>query len=511
VFNACSCTVGIDAVRPHMNKIFRTMQLAPDGAVSFVKSDDRREISVSITMDGVVIISERHSECGDDKAVFGGDKVFLSRFDRESPHGESIILTRNSLESRVYENGRLRSSVVIPVDRTAGILDGFLRAHLIIHQLLKKFHLDRFEEPRTWHDIIPDHLWIPRITGNVSLVGDRGDRISSIGPNKVLLSPLPVEPPLGTYEIGPGVTVKNSDIWYRRFEKMLNCKVYPPNFLRPIGVFEGESRAYIVCLQPHEVESYQLSLPDSLTDTIIDSFLEIVEAVGFLHTIGITPNGCINPHLFLTTSNGELVTNTGYLLSTIIDTRYVFGGFSAEELRFLSPRAIARVSAPVRCVIEALEVSVASPSTPRQDDVYSLGVLLHDMSRPNVLPFPRLSDAEFALSSLLSAAGFTTDTEYLSLLRREDEQSHEDDPVFAKRAEVATPIERLVSRCMSGELGFEELRTSIRQYISWRENQVDSTSVETEVKAVLNKFTSFVHSSHNAVRTAFHTEARHYR
>jgi hypothetical protein len=149
-------------------------------------------------------------------------------------------------------------------------------------------------------------------------------------------------------------------------------------------------------------------------------------------------------------------------------------------------------------VIELIGYSVPSQIPPKQDDAHSLGVVINFMRHPNQNPFSWLSEAQFAMVSLLSAVG-----DIAAINRLSNEGDHNSGNVYGRENPAVDPIEKLVHRCTSGNTTVDELRDSIKQYIIWRDNQMDNTSVEEEVKAVFGKFSSLVQSGQQAVRSAF--------
>ena len=467
--------------------------------------------SVHVSADGMLYIGES-SDTGFSGfgAMLAGDSFLLSEFIEGVPRGDSVRFSDNRLYHEIFE-GRSRSvHELVPSSAALEHVSEFLRkmdGHIVRVEDLSLImgHCSdddgSSETVFSWDALVPSRYWVRCLESIEEFGWQNSDMLTGyIGGSAVFLNALPSRPPVGSSEVMKGVFMRNRDVWYRRFERLVSCSdEYPNSVLRPVGMYQHEGKCYVVSIPLRDSTVMSEFTSFASSEESIDSNLEIIHAmavgVQFVHSVGITFNGSISHRLFLLSTEGTVLLNTGHLLAHHVDSRFVFGGIPPVELRFLSPRRMQTLSVPLKIASRMLHVEESISFSPQvADDLYSFGRLLAGASKS--LPFPWLSHAQYTLVSLLDARAWLSPLCVQPVSLQGGETPEHCDP------SDLTPIEKLSHRLMEGQIGVDELIECVEKYFAWRDQTLAGSSVETEVKAVFSKMSSLFQTSQGLFKQA---------
>ena len=419
-------------------------------------------------------ISHKHSD-GRLGSVFGGDAIFVSKFQDGFPVGNSALVCVRERTVTIHADGSVGAAIAFTDesdllrkleslkcdddDPEWSILE-YIQANLSVC------------ESDGWESLIEEKLRI-RISATMDATYMAGSRCW-VGWNegeKVFLYPLPLYPPSGTSRIGHGLRVKESDIWRRRMERLFVITRFPQNVLRPIGFTELEGRWYFVSSFPEYVSVEDVCDMSgsniSSTEYMVQSVESIADIFEFVHSEGFSFNGFLNHRTFLISSDNEVWLNTAYVFGSTKDRMHVYGGFGELELRHLCPSMIGRLS-PVLELISKSDKSVSAKS----EDLFSLGALLNSLASSKRIPFHNIEVNEYIVSSMKYGVSFLETDEL-------DE---------AKRSRPIS-LEEVSKLLICGRMQLEGLRRWIRYNLEVCD-LIDSRSLGTEMKGILDTMAS---------------------
>lgn len=463
------------------------LKLDADGGGSF-SPDPGEHASVeciSISKDGMLYIgSGPPGGMSGPGALCAGDSVLISKFVDIRPQGLSLWIDDSRITLRDFGASSSSSYGGCDSETAEEFIDEFSEIATFV-DMCKALVVPHFSgSTSSWDSVIPTAYRVGYVSNleDVFLCGS-DCKLGTVGRTRVLLFPMSQTPPEGTVFLAPGVPVKQVDVWLRRFERLVNTADYPPYALRPVGCFLEDSW-YLVSLFPTDVlledlldgPPVQTGLDSA--DALLDTILGVCKGVKFLESTGLTFNGFLNRNAFIFTHQGTVLLNTSYLLSRSLDKTQVFGGLSTTELRGLPPAHFPALSVPLECAVRSVQLESRMNPSQLQEDRYSLGLLILSLLARDGVPMNHLQHAQYVLCCLASAGG-ACEVPWLTAgwTGSLTEGS-------AQPATDLSPLERMASRLMAGDMSVDELIESIQKYQEWRD-QMSSSSVKTEVKAMM--------------------------
>ena len=482
-----------------MNKFFQSE--TEDGTV--IHRKDCEPIGIKINPDGLVYLGGLLEDVQEGFGViFGGGEFFASCFKLGVPEGESLMLRKNQVTRIVFRDGIIEGTEILDREKGRSFMDAFF-CHGVIQDSLRISDLCSEDPPIEWSDVIDQTSFLPGID-RAHTLNLRGDLLGYLGSEQVLLTKLSPHPPTGFFEIAGGIRVKEVDIWKRKLDKLTSPAFAWKNITTIKGFYNLDGTMYIVSSFPQNVEEIRLSTPSTSHDFLVETISQVVAIVRELTRIGVTWGGLVNRDSFITTTDGELHLNTGYLLSRFTNGKELFGGHAIEELRFMSPNQIVRASAQTKLILECLGFQIPAPESISRGEARNLALLIFSLLKgDDGIPMPWLSDQQFILANWLAGVDPNNPAgNLLSVLCEEPVDLCDSSGLQFRNAERIDPLLRLAHRLIQGDLSLDELGGSLEGYIRWRDSQLAETSVETEVKAVFNRVSAFFQSGQEVMKTA---------
>ena len=485
-----------------MKKFFQTF--GEDGSVTYRGHSNTDSAGIRITPDGLLYFGglQDGTQHGSG-VVFGGADVFVSHFESGSPQGESLMIQKGQVKRLLFNNGSINENELLDGEIGESFFDSFLGTG-IVHEAVRRCELLPEINRLEWSEVIETGKIIDAITGVVHSTAGSVDLLGYMNDNPVLLTRLPSHPPTGHFEIGGGIRVREVDVWKRRLDKFFSSVDTPQRFTILRGFYRFEGNMYIVSSLPSNVEEFYLKAANTSHDCLVDVLFDVVRTLRELSNIRVAWNGLINRHSFITTTDGEVYLNTGYVLSQFTEQKKLYGGHSIEQIRYLSPNQLVRSCAQSKIVLECIGYSIPAPENVSRGELHNLGMLIYSLLRGDEgIPFPWLSDAQFVLVNWVAGVDPTNPlADLLSILCEEPVDIHDPHKVRQYRKENVDPLLRVADRLVNGSMTLDELFQSLESYMEWRDRQLVETSVETEVKAVFNKVSAFIQSGQEAMKSA---------
>ena len=482
-----------------MNKFFQSE--TEDGTV--IHRKDSETIGIKINPDGLVYLGGLPDDTQEGFGViFGGGDFFASYFKLGVPEGESLMLRKNQVTRIVFRDGIIEGTEKLDHEKGWSFLGSFL-CHGVIQDSLRISDLCSEDPPIEWTDVIDQTSFLPGVN-KAHILNSRGDLLGYLGSEQVLLTKLSPHPPSGFFEIAGGIRIKELDIWKRKLDKLTCPAIARQNFTTIKGFCKCDGNMYVVSSFPPNVEEIRLSTPSTSHDFLVDVISQVLVIVQELTRLGVTWGGLVTRDSFITTTDGELHLNTGYLLSRFTEEKALFGGHTIEELRFMSPNQIVRVSTQTKLILECVGFQIPAPESICRGEARNLALLIFTLLKgDDGIPMPWLSDQQFILANWLAGVDPNNPAgNLLSVLCEEPVDLCDSSRLQFRNAESTDPLLRLAHRLMLGDLSLYELSGSLESYIQWRDSQLAETSVETEVKAVFNRVSAFFQSGQEVMKTA---------
>ncbi len=484
-----------------MKKFFQTD--SEDGAVIHRKDLDSKTIGIKINTDGLVYLGGLEGVVQEGfGVVFGGTDVFASYFKSGVPEGESLMLQNNKCKRIVFTEGCFSESESLNSESAHNFIDSYLHTGSLQAEL-RRCDLLAGSSRIDWNDAVEESFWLPSVE-RTHLSDSAGNMIGYVGSEKVLLTKLPPHPPTGYFEISGGIRIREVDLWKRKYKKLVSSSTLSQRILSIKGLFESNGEKYIVSTFPLNVEALRLSSPSTSHDCLVDVLYECLGILRELSGLGVAWNGLINRNSFITTSDGDIYLNTGYLLTRFTDEFKLFGGQSIEELRFMSPNQIVRCSIQTKFMLQCMGYEIPAPESISRGETRNLALLIASLLKGDEgYPAPWLSDPQFILVNWLAGVEANHPAaNLLSVLCEEPVNDSDPSEVQLNSIDNVDPLLRIAHRLMEGSLNLDELVSNLESYIQWRDKECAETSVETEVKAVFSKVSAFIQSGQEVMKSA---------
>ena len=482
-----------------MKKFFRAF--CEDGSAEYLSEGEAGPVGLKIRTDGLMYFG-----CSIDRvshgpgAIFAGDSVFVSTFINGIPDGESLLVKEGALHRITFSSAFIQTDEILYGDVAGDFYESYMQKHSLF-ETVRRCELFDTTPQLHWEEVVGRENLIENVSNliDIDLVPNL---IGYIGSEQVLLTRLPPQPPSGMIEITGGIQIKAIDVWTRKLNKVSSHSFERATTIK--GFYNHYDAVYIVSSLPPTVEEFRLVTANNSHDCVVDAICEIVKIVDWLRSMGVAWNGLLNRRCFITTSEGVIYLNTAYLLSRFPEHAKMFGGFSSEELRFMSPSQIVRCSTSARVILESLGFRIPSPESICSGETRNLGLLIYSLVMgDSIVPMHWLSDAQFALANWLS---FVAPDEpvgrCLSISCHEPVDIIHPENVRLLDSNEMEPLIRIANRLYVGTMNLDELNESIQSYIKWRDTQIAESSVETEVKAVFGRMSAFIQSGQDAMKSA---------
>jgi hypothetical protein len=374
--------------------------LHENGSVSLAVDNQESRRSFTLTEDGVVIIGENAFGALHGPAIVGGgNSVALCRFDRGVLIREPVVIEGGRLQPRA-ESGA--------TDTPAEDLDQALehlgsQSSLWIREFLAIFFSSsRLHHPVTaWCDIIPRSLITQSSIDTLCRRKFHGEEveIGLVKGRRVLIHRLPRHPPVGTVSFARGLRVKQTDVMFRKVERLLSIAELPPSILRPIGFGKLSNDEWCLVSEFPLTTADLADLETLAADSPYPTCLSLSSVVNSCHSVGLTFGGMLNPHAFLASSTGDLFLNTPYVLARVSDESEAFGCLSNTELRFIAPGHLREISRLSETLVQYMGLDVKL-TTLVERDLFSVGRMLEWINETACGSLHPESLAEHILSSL---------------------------------------------------------------------------------------------------------------
>ncbi len=482
-----------------MNKFFRAF--CEDGSAEYLAVGEPNSLGLKISTDGMV-----HFYCASETymegfgAIIAGHSVCVSNFTRGTPDGESLLIQNNEIKRLNFKDGFIETDETLSGDYARDFYDSYLQNNALLRAVrdCEFFNL----APRLqWQEVLDYENMIEHISGLVRL--DSGPNlIGYIDSEHVLLTRLPSQPPNGMIEITGGIQIKELDFWKRKVKKLSSHSFGRATTI--VGFYNHEGDMCIVSTLPPAVEEFGLVIANTSHDCVVDAIQEVVQILQWLRAQGVPWNGILNRRCFITSCEGVIYLNTGYLLSQFAENEKIFGGFSSEELRFMSPNQIVRCSKSAKVILEAIGFQIPHPPSICSEELRNLGMFIYSLVvGEKTVPMHWLSDAQFVLASWLTCVNPETPiASVLSILCDEPVDIFHPEIIRMQDTSKLDPLLRIAHRLVTGNMTLDELDQSLQSYIKWRDIQATETSVETEVKAVFGRMSALFQSGQDAMKSA---------
>ena len=451
------------------------------------------EDSLALDQESVVVCScgkdglfNVHSKrIGDEynlRAVFGGDSVFVSKFHDGIPSGVSILISlREKLSSSYLDGMRSKEDGEKPLEDLEVLYELFpaQKKEDVVHNCVEACL--SVKGTVGWDAIIPERLKF-RFLSSLErvLIGNSRCFVGSLQGERVLLYPLPSNPPSGSTKMGPGLQVKECDIWVRRLERLFSIDRFPSFVLQPIGFTEHDDKWFFVTRFPGYVSLEDIddltSLDVESEDFALDLACPIAESVAFIHSEGLTFNGFLNRRAFIFSSDHEVWLNTAYVFTSAFDKLHIYGQLMSGELRYLAPTIICRLSAALECISSMAGSSAERFTSAKEEDFFSLGSLFLSFKSLERIPFEAMGLHEYILKSIAHGdASFL-----LADLVFESETS------FRSFSRIANPL-------IGGKVQLHQVIEWIKYNFQVRD-RAHSSSIGTEMKGMIDFMTTALKS-----------------
>ena len=484
-----------------MKKFFQ--QFGDDGSVTYNAGLSSKEAAIKINPDGLVYFGHLKDHVYNGSGcLFAGQDIFMSSFVCGCPDGESLMIRDGDVRRLSFRDGAAVSNDPLVGCERDQYIEGYLEKDPLF-DMFRQTKLRTECRRLEWSDVLAGERIIDAVH-DIRELADGVDFIGLCGVDPVLLTKLPSSPPSGQVELAPGLSVKSIDVWRRKVHKLLSAESGNLRATSVKGFHMCDGSVYVVSTLPSNVEEYSLMPQNSSYDCLVDVMSEVCEILRWLTSIGIVWNGQINRKSFFTCSEGNVCLNTARLIARYSEPNKVFGGHFSDELRFMSSQQIVRASVPATCILDRMGFAIPPPESIALGESRNLGLLIFSVINDgSEIPFEWLSDAQFALASWIVCVDPCSPlTNLLSPLCMKPVDIKSPENATARDIDSLDSLASMGMKLFRGEWAIKDLARSLKAYIEWRDAQLAESSVETEVKAVFNRMSAFIHSSQTAVRSA---------